>query len=94
MREGDKGTGRGVGLARATPYNFTPSETEADVDSLQKNLAYSDPISKDAGSVHRLETPEPSIHQVPVISWTGWTDFPVADLDSLASLNGDGGKYG
>jgi hypothetical protein len=91
LREGD-GTGRGVGLAQVTLYAFTPSEAEADANSLQVDSGYSDPKSKDAGSIHRLEMPGLSIHWTPVISWMG--GFASCRLGFVASLNSDKGRYG
>ncbi|KIM79867.1 hypothetical protein PILCRDRAFT_823052 [Piloderma croceum F 1598] len=68
------------------PYTPSLPDDSSDVDSLRKDSTDSNPNSlqnsKDAGSVHQLETPESSIHRVPVTS-VAWTDSPVPD--SLAS---------
>jgi hypothetical protein len=68
------------------PYTPSLPNDSSDVDSLRKDSTDSNPNSlqnsKDAASIHQLETPESSIHRVPVTS-VSWTDSPVPD--SLAS---------
>jgi hypothetical protein len=53
------------------PYTPSLPDDSSDVDSLQKDSTNSNPNSlqdSDAGSVHQFETPELSIHRVPVTS--------------------------
>jgi len=68
------------------PYTPSLPDDSSDADSLRKDSTDSSPNSlqnsKDADSVHQLETPESSIHRAPVTS-VPWADSPVPD--SLAS---------
>jgi hypothetical protein len=68
------------------PYTPSLPDDSSDVDSLRKDSTDSNPNSlqnsKDAASIHQLETPESSIHRVPV-TLVSWTESPVPD--SLAS---------
>jgi len=82
------------------PYTLSlpddSSEAKPDAKPLRKDSTDSGPdsSSKDAWSIHQLETPESSVHHAPVTlcfpSAMSWTNSPVAD--SLASSIAKGGE--
>jgi hypothetical protein len=50
------------------PHDSSETGGDDDGDSLRKNSANLTPSSKDAEGVHRLETPQSSVHRAPVTS--------------------------
>jgi len=78
---------------------YTPSlpddSGDADIDAEYMRKASSDSnpnslSSKEAESIHQLETPESSVHCAPITS-LGWTNSPVTDSLASSIAKDDGG---